>query len=110
MKAAHFFQLLRAVGNIGSLVGRDAGYDFRFHVQDAAFGAFLFLQILHDAPELVGCFSGRCEEGFIAVVATIVHLDEVADIDIIDPVGSFKTTPFVSHGSVLRLSNIEILS
>ena len=90
LEADDLFQILEGRINIAGSVGGESGNNFRFAVEDAAFGAFLFLESLYLCPEFVGALGRSFQKGFVAIIGCVVVLDKVADVDVVLPVCSFE--------------------
>ncbi len=81
LQADDLLQILQALVDIAGAVSGQAADDFGLHVQHAALGALLLLQLLQGTPQLIGCLGGASQKAFVAVVRGVVLLDEIADID-----------------------------
>ena len=93
LQADDLLQILEFGVDIAGAVCRQTGNHLGLHVQNAALGALLFLQLLQGTPQLVGGFGRTGQETFVAVVRFIVFLDEVTGVDFFLPDAAFKAFP-----------------
>ena len=75
-------------------MGCDGRNDVRIHVEHAALGAFLLLQILQLRPQLFRSLGGGREELLVAVVRTVIQTHELGDVDLLLPASALEPIPF----------------
>ena len=91
------FEILSFFGYVASRVACESGDNVRVHVEDAALCNFSFLKVLKFCPKFVCCFSWALQKRLVAVVGSIVFLDEVADVNFVLPATAFKACPCFLH-------------
>ena len=103
LQADDLLQILQVFVNVAGAVGGQAADDLRLHVQHAALGALGFLQLLQGTPQLVGRLGGAGQKALVAVVGSVILLDEVAHIDFLFPDAALKAFPLfkIDHWNLL---------
>ena len=99
LKTHNLFFIFQFFADITWTVSGKRRYHFCFHIQNAAFCTFFFLEFLKLAPELVCCFGRVCKEWRISLVRCVVVLDKITNVDFFFPESSFKSLPlfFLHH-------------
>ena len=83
--------------DVAGLVGQNARHDLGVHVQDAALLALLEKQRHDVIPQLDGALGGTHQERLVALVRGIVLLDEVADVNLVEPIAALEAFPCLLH-------------
>ena len=93
------FQIFHAFIDISRAICCDTGNYFCFHIQNAAFCTFFFLQLLQFSPQFICCLCRSLQESFISVIWCVVALNEVTYIYGINPVFTLEAFPLfkLSH-------------
>ena len=103
LQAHDLLQILQVFVNVAGAVSGQAADDLRLHVQHAALGALGLLQLLQGTPQLVGRLGGAGQKALVAVVGSVILLDEVAHIDFLFPDAALKAFPLfkIDHWNLL---------
>ena len=97
LQTNYLLQLLSTLANIGSTISCQSWNNFCFHIKHTTLGTLLLLEFLQHSPKGVGSLSRFCQERLIAVVASVVVLNEVTKIHFTLPLVSLETSPFYFH-------------
>ncbi len=97
LQADDLFHVFGLGVDVAGAIGGEAGHDLGLALEDASSCALLLLEVLEFAPENVSCLCGALEETLVSVVHFIVILNELADIDVLHPFGSFEAFPLISN-------------
>ena len=92
-------QIFHAFINISRAICCQTGNNFCFHIQNAAFCTFLFLQLLQSSPQFICCLCRSLQESLISVIWCVVALNKVTYIYRINPVFTLEAFPLfkLSH-------------
>ena len=99
LKTHNLFFIFQFFADITWTVSGKRRYHFCFHIQNAAFCTFFFLQLLQFSPQFICCLCRSLQESFISVIWCVVALNEVTYIYGINPVFTLEAFPLfkLSH-------------